>query len=239
MSAAAAQAAGIPTELWVFPHAGADGKDPFMSQRASFTTSPAMRHAGAAVLALANISIDEIAHVDVYSCFPSAVQIACKELGLPLDRQLTVYGGLCFAGGPWNNPVGHAIASMVTVLRGDPGSTGLVTANGGNLQKQSYGIYSTTPPAQGFRTARPQSLIETDPTVDVARGYEGPATIETWTVMHERDGLPARAHLAFRTPDQRRGWAVSSDAGIMATLLAEDVTGTTITVSSGSEFDLP
>ena len=34
------------------------------------------------------------------------------ELGLGLDRPLTVTGGLSFAGGPWNNYVTHSIATM-------------------------------------------------------------------------------------------------------------------------------
>ena len=101
----------------------------------TFTSSPAIGVAGNRALELAGVGIDDVAHLDVYSCFPSAVQLALRELGIDPGRQLTVYGGLCFAGGPWNNPVGHAIASMVGVLRDDPGSLGLVTANGGNVDE--------------------------------------------------------------------------------------------------------
>ena len=49
----------------------------------------------------------------------AAVEIAASELGLPVDeptRPLTVTGGLTFAGGPWNNYVTHAIATMVGVV---------------------------------------------------------------------------------------------------------------------------
>ena len=113
-----------------------------MSERAGFTSSAAIGVAGNRALELAGVGIDDVAHLDVYSCFPSAVQLALRELGIDPGRQLTVYGGLCFAGGPWNNPVGHAIASMVGVLRDDPGSRGLVTANGGNVEKHAFGVYS-------------------------------------------------------------------------------------------------
>ena len=53
---------------------------------------------------------------DIYSCFPSAVQIACNEIGLsPLDaRGVTVTGGLPCFGGPGNNYSLHAIAEMFT-----------------------------------------------------------------------------------------------------------------------------
>jgi acetyl-CoA C-acetyltransferase len=40
-----------------------------------------------------------VTHVDLYSCFPSAVQIAAAEIGCPTQRDLTVTGGLTFAGG--------------------------------------------------------------------------------------------------------------------------------------------
>jgi acetyl-CoA C-acetyltransferase len=219
----------------VFPHAGADGKDPLMSNRTSFTSSAAIRHGGRAALDLAGVGIDDIDHVDVYSCFPSAVEIGCAELGLSTDRQLTVYGGLCFAGGPWNNPVGHAIAAMVGTLRSDPGSWGLVTANGGNIQKHSFGVYSTEPPAAGFRTATPQAAID-EPVVDVLESYEGPATIETWTVMHERDGSVGRAHAVVRVPSGERAWAVSSDADLATALEHDDPIGWSVTIGADAEF---
>lgn len=229
---------GIDRDQWVFVHSGADGKDRHVSTRASLTTSPAIRHAGAAALELAHRTADEIEHLDVYSCFPSAVEIACAELGISTDRQLTVYGGLCFAGGPWNNPVGHAIAAMVETLRSDPGSTGLVTANGGNIQKHSFGVYSTRPPAEGFRSASPQFAIDADPKLDVDETYVGPATMESWTVMHDRDGSRGRAHALLRTPDGSRVWAVSHDEAITEILESVDLVGTPATIGSESSLTL-
>lgn len=233
-----ATALGVPRDRWVFPHSGTDAKDPVLSHRPSFTSSAAIREAGRGALALAGVGIDDVAHVDVYSCFPSAVEIGCDELGLDTDRRLTVYGGLCFAGGPWNNPVGHAIAAMVGALRDDPGSLGLVTANGGNIQKHSFGVYSTEPPVAGFRTARPQAAVDADPTVEVVQAYEGPATIETWTVMHERDGSIGRAHAVVRTPSGERAWAVSTDTGLGAEFEADDPIGRAVAVGPDSELRL-
>ena len=148
-TAAAAEAAGVPRERWVFPLAGADAEDHwFLSHRADFHSSPAIRLAGASALALAGSTIDDMAHLDLYSCFPSAVETAAAELGLPLDdpaRPLTVTGGLTFGGGPGNNYGTHAVASMVDTLRADPGSRGLVTGLGWYQTKHSVGIYGTAP----------------------------------------------------------------------------------------------
>src|SRR4051812_13366213 len=116
-SAEAAERAGVPRDRWVFPHSGADAHDTdALSHRGDLHSSPAIRAVGRQALELAGVAVDDVAHVDLYSCFPSAVQIAAAEIGFADDdpgRPLTVTGGLTFAGGPWNNYVTHAIATMV------------------------------------------------------------------------------------------------------------------------------
>src|SRR5207244_6690330 len=117
----------------------------WVSERADLHSSPAIRAAGRAVFGLAGVGIDDVAHVDLYSCFPSAVQIGAAELGLGLaetDRPLTVTGGLSFAGGPGNNYSTHAIAPMADVLRADPGPHGLVTGLGWDRNTQRRALYS-------------------------------------------------------------------------------------------------
>ena len=81
-----------------------------MTEREDLHSSPAIRFAARAALDATGAGIDDVAHLDVYSCFPSAVQIGCRELGIdPFAdaRPLTVTGGLTFAGGPGNNYVTH------------------------------------------------------------------------------------------------------------------------------------
>ena len=76
----------IPADRWVFPYAGTDAHDTYLiGERAEFDRSPAIRIAGRRALELAGIGVDDVDLVDVYSCFPSAVQVAARELGLPLD----------------------------------------------------------------------------------------------------------------------------------------------------------
>ena len=97
-----------------------------IGERAEFHRSPAIRIAGQRALQLAGVGVDDLDLIDVYSCFPSAVQVAANELGLPLgdpSRPLTVTGGLTFAGGPWNNYVTHSIATMAERLVANPGQT--------------------------------------------------------------------------------------------------------------------
>ncbi|MEA3056571.1 MAG: acetyl-CoA C-acetyltransferase, partial [Actinomycetota bacterium] len=161
-SVEAAERLGVPSDRWVFPIAGTDAHDtPYVSNRQDLHSSPAMRVAGRRALELAGIGHDDVAHVDLYSCFPSAVEIGATEIGFGLERQLTVTGGLTFAGGPWNNYVGHSIATMAGVVRNDPGSYGFCSANGGYTTKHAMGVYSTTPPSNGFRWEDVQQEVDT------------------------------------------------------------------------------
>lgn len=217
---------GIATDRWVFPWAGTDAHEHwFVSHRRSLAEAPAIRLAGRAALDLAGVDVDELAHVDVYSCFPSAVQIAAREIGLGTDRPLTVTGGLSFAGGPWNNYVSHSIATMVERLRADDGSSGLVTANGGFLTKHAFGVYSTRPPADGFRHADLQTDVDRLPRRELAEELDGPVTVETSTVMHDRASEPERAIVATLLPDGRRAWGTSTDPDVMKALVTEETAG--------------
>ena len=114
----------IPEEKWVYPLAGVQGYDHFSaSVRDNFHSSPGLGLVGKRVMELAKVSPEEVDYVDLYSCFPSAVQIAARELGFSEERQLTVTGGLTFGGGPLNNYVMHAVARTVELLRKAPGKS--------------------------------------------------------------------------------------------------------------------
>jgi acetyl-CoA C-acetyltransferase len=217
-----AEALGIDHDRWVFPHSGAEAKDPYVSVRRSLHESPSMAAAGRTALALADVvDVDNVAHLDLYSCFPSAVELAARALGIDPDddRDLTVTGGMSFAGGPWNDYVTHAIATMVGVLREHPGELGLVSANGGLASKEAFGIYGTMPPVEGFRFAQPQEEVDARPGRELVTDHRGRVTIEAYTVMHDRDGAPERAIAATLTPEGARAWATSEDAQVLATLL--------------------
>ncbi|MGI8793003.1 MAG: acetyl-CoA acetyltransferase, partial [Acidimicrobiales bacterium] len=188
-SAETAAAAGIAEEKWVFPWSGSDAADHwFVSERADLASSPAMAAIGRAALELAGIGIDDIAHLDLYSCFPSAVQFAADAFGLDAwdeSRVPTVTGGLTFAGGPGNNYVTHSIAAMAERLRANPGDLGLVNANGWYATKHSVGVYATAPPEGGFKWVSTQAEVDAGPRTAVAAEHEGDVTVEAYTVMHD------------------------------------------------------
>ena len=228
-SVEAARHAGVPEDRWVFPWAGADAHDHwYLSRRTDLCSSPALRLAGRHALTLAGMGIDDVAHLDLYSCFPSAVQIAAEALGLSVDRDdrpLTVTGGLTFAGGPGNNYVSHSLAVMADVLRSDAGSVGVVTGMGWYATKHAVGLWSTDPPRRGFAHANPQAEVDAMARRPESADIGGEGSIETYTVVHRPDGEPERGIVAVLTPGRARLWGTVDDPGTLVALEREDGCG--------------
>jgi acetyl-CoA C-acetyltransferase len=239
-SAERAVALGVPRDRWVFPWAGTDCHEhQFVSNRWSFAETPAIRLGSQRVLQLAGLGIDDIAHIDLYSCFPSAVQLGAASLGLDLTRPLTLTGGLSFAGGPWNNYVMHAIATAKMRLRESPDDHAFIWANGGYATKHAFGVYATTPPPNGFRHESPQAAIDALPARQLAAGDDarGAATIEAYTVMHDRGGEPERLIAAALLADGRRAWVNVADATVARDFLADEQVGRRVVLRRSGELE--
>ncbi len=232
----------IPKDRWIFPLAGSQANDTFaLSERNELHRSPAIRLAGKRAFDIAGLGTDDVDLIDIYSCFPSAVQVAAAELGLALDdpaRPLTVTGGLTFAGGPWCNYVTHSIATMAERLRERPGAKGLITANGGYLTKHAFGIYGTEPPTSGFSYQDVQSDVDREPRTAAADSYSGTATVEAWTVNYGRDGSPFQTFVSVRTPIGARTFAKIDDRDAAAQIVDTDIAGASVEVAADGSAQL-
>jgi acetyl-CoA C-acetyltransferase len=226
----AARRLGVADDRIVFLHSGADASDHwFVSERWSLARSVAIGAVVRAALAATNLGIDDVARFDLYSCFPSAVELALESIGLagPLGgdpRPLTVTGGLGFAGGPLNNYPTHAIATMVEQLRADPGSCAVTTALGWYATKHSCGVWSTTPPVSAFTHVDPattQGAVDALPRREPATTYEGPVTIEATSVPFDRDGTPVSGIVMALADDGRRVVANVHDTGALVDMTKE------------------
>lgn len=238
-SAERAESLGVPRDRWVFPHTGTDAHDHyFFTERDDLGRSPAMRIAGRRSLELAGVGVDDLAHIDLYSCFPSAVEISAYELGIDLDRPLTVTGGLSFAGGPWNNYVMHAIATMAGRLREEPGALGLVSANGGYITKHAFGIYSTEPPTQPFQHEDVQAQVDALPSRQLCEDADAEIAVEAWTAMHDRDGEPENGIVVGLLDDGRRAIGTSRDADVLKAIVTEDLAGRRARVAADGATEL-
>jgi acetyl-CoA C-acetyltransferase len=208
-----------------------------LSERAEPQRSPAIAANGHALAELTGTGAADADHVDVYSCFPSAVCVQAAELGLTGDRPLTVTGGMSFGGGPLNNYVLQSTARMMDVLREDPGSTGLVTSVSGMITKHGLGLWSTNPANKGFQAADVSAQALATTAMAVADpDYMGPAEVVAYTVTYEGDAPQTGIAIARaeRPGALTHTVAVTTDPSLVAELVSSEGVGRRITVTGGS-----
>lgn len=226
---------GVPESNWVYWRGGAlEIEDPwFMSERPSFAECPSMANCHRRALSNAGLSLDEIDLFDFYSCFPSAVEMACEMLGLAQDdpRGLTLTGGLPYAGGPGNSYSLHSIASAVDALRDQRGQHAFLTGNGWYLTKHSAAVLSREPGVAAIspspETLPPRAEWKASPTV-VRPNSEGRGTVETYTVIHGRDGAPERGIIIGRLSESGERFLANtpSDPELLENLESVELIGT-------------
>jgi acetyl-CoA C-acetyltransferase len=230
-SAAKADALGVPEAARVYLRGWGYDEDPgHVADHPDLWRSPAMATASAAALGGAGIGMDDVAHLDLYSCFASSVCFALDALGLSEDdtRGVTVTGGLPYHGGPGSNYMTHSLAAMVETLRRDPGSFGLVSGVGMHMQKHSFGLWSTAP---GHVSAPPQPATREFANSIVA-SPEGGAKVATYSVLHGRDGEPTSALLVCDIPDGGRCYAnLDGDGSTFEQVESSELIGRTVTLA--------
>lgn len=225
-SVEAAERAGVSRDRWVFPWAGAGAADHwYPTNRWAFDQSPAMRLSGAAALGLAGVTVADCSLIDLYSCFPVAVQVAQRELDVDATRDFTITGGLTFAAGPLNCYCLLPLTRAVELLRATPTERAFLTGNGGSFTKHSAVVLSGEPPDRPFRSASPQAEVDALPSRPTPTVRPATATLETYTVTYDRDMQPERAIMACLDADGGRHWADSTDRDMMHILLGEDCCG--------------
>jgi acetyl-CoA C-acetyltransferase len=242
-SHARADELGVPIDRRVYLRGWCYGTDPvYVAEHTDFHRSPAMAAVSAEALRQAGVGIDEVAHLDLYSCFGSSIRYALDALGLTADdpRGVTVTGGLPFAGGPGSNYLLHSVAAMVEVLRSDPGSYGLVSGVGMHMTKHVFGVYSTTP-----GPLDPPDCLALQDTLDAANApveivdvYSGPATVATYSVVHGRDGAAEWGLVVCDLPQGGRCYAKVLDAGLLAEMEATEWVGAAVEVVPGPSVGL-
>ena len=226
-----AQALGIAPSRWVFPLASTESNHMVaVSARAELATCLGARLAGEAALDACGLTAAQLDLVELYSCFPVAVEMFADALDLDPAQDLTVTGGMPFAGGPFNNYVLQATCRMAALIREDRSKAGLVSSVSGILTKQGFGVWAGQPTTGVFEsrdltadTARLERVKE------VAETFVGPAVVAGYTVLHHK-GQARRALVLADTGTGKRVLAWSDDAAVVARLEASEFCGASIAV---------
>lgn len=229
-----AQKLGIDRSRWVYPMGGAELNNIWhVTQRPQLHDSPAITEASRLALKQAGLSLHDIGVFDLYSCFPSAVEISRRAIGIPEDdpRDLSVTGGLAYFGGPGNNYTMHAIVSVVNHIRHDSRLKAMVTANGWYNSKHAIGIYSAEPPDYPWEdhdVSAVQKAIDAEALPDPVERASGILTIEAFMIRYDQDGRPERATVIGRLQDGNRALAdVRADIGDLRKLEGIELVGKT------------
>ena len=213
-----ARAVGVPEDRIIHVGMGAAAHTPHnLLKRDQYAHSAAIDVTLEQTLFRNGLTTADLTDVELYSCFPCIPKMARRVIDWPLDRPITAFGGLTFGGGPIGNYMSHALASMVDKLRRDKGIA-LLFANGGYATHNHAIVISSEPQVNAVfphdYDCNDEAKSRRAPVPDVDGDYEGPATIETYTVFYKRDGLVRVGTVIARTPDNNR---------VLASVPASDV----------------
>lgn len=224
---------GVPEVNWVYLRGHADMVDQPFLDREDLSYNSASTLAVQEAMRVAGVGLDDIATFDLYSCFPVPVFNFCDGIGLATDdpRGLTLTGGLPYFGGPGNSYSLHGIAETVVRMRSAPGAFGLITANGGIMNKYSVGIYSSEGADwSNDNSAELRAGVAARRVAPVVEQADGPATVETYTVRYD---WPVRTGIIVGRldADGSRFLALSEDLELVGLLCDGDPLGARITVA--------
>jgi len=237
-SVEAAERHGVPSDRWVFPRVGLESSHAVsVLCRDGIGTWPAMEVLGTTAAAWLGRPVADIEVAEVYSCFPAAVRVQQRALGLDPTGTPTVTGGMAFAGGPFNNFVLQSTVAVARRVRDVPEELGLVTTVSGLLTKPGLGVWTGRPdgrpPLLADLAYEVASVTGTREAVATLDGYDGPGTVATYTVTY--DGMdPVRVVAVCDTADGRRCVAISTDAELAATVCTEELIGAPVHIGAGT-----
>ena len=221
-SLANARANGISEDKCVFISGGAGADEPrnFLKR-----DQYAVCHAQDAVLeAMAEMGGGELGALELYSCFPCVPKMAWRTLGLPKNKIPTVAGGLSFFGAPLNNYMSHASCAMVRAMRSGE-SFGTLYGQGEYMTKH-YGLRLSRT-YEGFKSTKNTQGIADAARGDIpalVNGYNGPAAIESFTMMYDKGGQPTHGVIMAITQTGKRALASlpANDTAGLGALMNQD-----------------
>jgi acetyl-CoA C-acetyltransferase len=236
-SAGRARAAGVPSDRWLFPHVALHCSQAVtLTARRRLHRWPAMGVLGRAAEQRLGTPLRDLSLAEVYSCFPVAVRIQQRELGLEQDATPTLTGGMAFAGGPFNHYVVQTTTTLGERLRHAPDQLGLVTTVSGMLSKPGLAVWSASPPGRAPLLAdlaeEAVAATEVQRVADAAPAGATAATIASFTVTYGgAAGVePERTVVVVDLPDGVRTVATCEDAPTARLALDEGLVGRTVEV---------
>ena len=241
MSEEKANEFSIPQNKRVYLHGCADINEVWnVTERPELNSSKAIRLMGEKAFKMADWNIDEIDFFDLYSCFPSMVELGREALDISPNntKPLTVTGGLPYFGGAGNNYVTHSIATMMQKLRLNTNAKGLCTSNGWYATKHGIGLYSCVPYEGDWKREDPaqyQKIVDNLERPEVDESPSGKGYIETYTVANGRDGPQMGIVIGRLAESNKRFISISTDDKTLSTMMDEECLRRDCSVTKNSD----
>jgi acetyl-CoA C-acetyltransferase len=231
-----AKSLGLDESRFVYPLAVVDSEHMVtLSKRREIHRSPGFAFAGERAFEHAGVSASDIEHLELYSCFPAAVRVQQRELGIDPTRRATQTGGMTFGGGPLNNFVIQGWVKMVETLRAHPDSRGLVTAISGLITKQGVSLLATEPSQRFMRAVVTEEVAAAHEDIEVVADAEGRARVSTYTVSSGREGVQGVV-LVCDFDESRRTLRVVDDPDLARTAVREELCGREVELGAAGKL---
>ena len=233
-TAATAERLGVPREQWRYPVIAVESNHVVpVAARTRLSQPSSISIMADVVRSRTGIDPSGVELLDVYSAFPTPVMVGADGLGGPAGRDLTLTGGMSFAGGPLNSYSFHAVAAAADRLADPDAKSAIVTGVSGYYSKQGLLVFSSEPPSNPFEMVDvTEEVAREEPPRPIVEKADGPGTIVAYTVIYSGE-VPERAVAIIDMTDGRRTVARSHDAALMQSATTRDLVGVSVTVADG------
>ena len=169
---------------------------------------------------------------DLYSCFPAAIKMFTKSIGLDSEIPKTVTGSMPYAGGPLNSFVIHSTVKMIQKIRALEVKYGLITGVSGMMTKQSFCIWGKEYKEHFiFDDVTERAKLDESP-IELSNISEGKGEIIGYTIIEGSENA-AKAVLYLDDEKKHRKVVSSMDKNFINLLTEEEWVGKTLRFKDG------
>ena len=169
---------------------------------------------------------------DLYSCFPAAIKMFTKSMGLDSEIPKTVTGSMPYAGGPLNSFVIHSTVKMIQKIRALEVKYGLITGVSGMMTKQSFCVWGKEYKEHFiFDDVTERAKLDESP-IELSNISEGKGEIIGYTIIEGSENA-AKAVLYLDDEKKHRKVVSSVDKNFINLLTEEEWVGKTLRFKDG------
>ena len=169
---------------------------------------------------------------DLYSCFPAAIKMFTKSIGLDSEIPKTVTGSMPYAGGPLNSFVIHSTVKMIQKIRSLEVEYGLITGVSGMMTKQSFCVWGKEYREHFiFDDVTERAKLNESP-IELSNISEGKGEIIGYTIIEGNENA-AKAVLYLDDEKKHRKVVSSMDKNFINLLTEEEWVGKILRFKDG------